>query len=65
MIQKEEKVVLDTQEKSKDITLTLSQELLKHYNCSGCHKWFTIGDSVKEPTYCPNCGNKVKEIKKW
>ena len=44
------------------VMLTVLEELLKHYNCNGCHKGFTISDSDIEPSKCPNCGKVVKDI---
>jgi len=44
------------------VCLRVYKEILKHYTCTGCYKWFTIGDATTEPTKCPNCGKVVKEI---
>jgi rRNA maturation endonuclease Nob1 len=46
----------------KFVELTVSEELLKHYNCKGCHTWFSVGDTHKEPSFCPFCGKRIKEI---
>ena len=47
---------------NKSIILKVSEEILRHYNCCGCHKWFSIADSLHNPTHCSNCGKRVKEI---
>lgn len=44
------------------VNLMMTVEILKHYSCNGCHKWFTIGDSSIVPSKCPNCGKVVKDI---
>jgi len=48
--------------KDNFVVLMVSEELLKHYLCKGCSKWFTIGDSTVDPTSCPNCNKHVRHI---
>lgn len=53
---------------NKSVVLILSEEVLRHYNCKGCHKWFTIGGDAVIPTHCPSCGKRVlriEEEKTW
>lgn len=46
-------------------TLNSSVEVLTHYNCKACGKWWTIGDHFvilehlkPKVMYCPHCGFK-------
>tara|TARA_Y100001963_G_C6633842_1_gene377596 strand:- start:60 stop:254 length:195 start_codon:yes stop_codon:yes gene_type:complete len=53
-----------------------SKEIIYHFNCGKCNKWWSIADyhllsldnlknlHYKEPITCPHCGHKekVKEI---
>ncbi|MCB0277468.1 MAG: hypothetical protein KDI06_21825 [Calditrichaeota bacterium] len=36
-----------------------SEELLTHFNCEKCRKWWSIGDAPRdrESWYCPWCGH--------
>lgn len=47
---------------SKSVSVKVSIETLRHYLCNGCHKLFSITDSLHNPTHCPNCGKRIKEI---
>lgn len=41
--------------------LKLSIELLYHYQCDRCHKWWSVADITPTPNtivYCPHCGSK-------
>tara|TARA_R110002020_G_scaffold249529_4_gene463463 strand:- start:3568 stop:3735 length:168 start_codon:yes stop_codon:yes gene_type:complete len=46
-----------------------SKEILYHFNCGKCEKWWTIADhhflSKDNLIICPHCGHKeeIKEIK--
>ena len=42
-----------------------SIELLHHFNCAYCKKWWSVGDAPenKEEWYCPWCG-KVNNYNK-
>ena len=46
-----------------------SKEILYHFNCGKCEKWWTIADhhflSKSNLIICPHCGykEKIKEIK--
>jgi DNA-directed RNA polymerase subunit RPC12/RpoP len=46
-----------------------SKEILYHFNCGKCNKWWTISDhhflSKEGLILCPHCGHKeeVKEVK--
>ena len=52
------------------MTHKFSKEILYHFNCGKCNKWWSIADyhlfSKKVPNLitCPHCGHKekVKEI---
>lgn len=37
-----------------------SIEILNHFNCSFCKKWWTIGDAPKSESkwFCPWCGKE-------
>lgn len=37
---------------------TSSLELLVHFNCGACGKWWSVGDAPPDKTlwYCPWCG---------
>ena len=39
-----------------------SCEILNHFSCSKCKKWWTIGDApkTKREWFCPWCGEKNK-----
>jgi DNA-directed RNA polymerase subunit RPC12/RpoP len=38
-----------------------SIEILHHFNCSSCMKWWSIGDYIKmDNIICPHCGHKDK-----
>jgi len=46
----------------------VSKEILHHFNCGKCNKWWSIADYhlfSKDEIICPYCGHKdkVKEIK--
>ncbi len=42
-----------------------SKEILTHFSCGHCKKWWSIGDVPKRNTwFCPWCG-KAQENKKW
>ena len=47
---------------NKLVVLTCYTEIIKHYICKGCSKWFSIADILTDPSHCPNCGKIVKEI---
>jgi hypothetical protein len=40
-----------------------STEILIHFNCGFCSKWWSIGDAPKTKLvwYCPWCGKENKE----
>jgi|TARA_R110002020_G_scaffold234620_1_gene446678 DNA-directed RNA polymerase subunit RPC12/RpoP len=49
-----------------------SKEILYHFNCGKCNKWWSIADYhlfsndiLKNKITCPSCGHKeeVKEVK--
>lgn len=44
----------------------ISIEILSHFQCSNCTKWWSIGDAPKdrEGWYCPWCGtnNPAKQF---
>lgn len=47
--------------------MIVSLELLYHYNCDTCKKWWTIADFVVKPghqIFCPHCGyfNTIDEV---
>jgi ssDNA-binding Zn-finger/Zn-ribbon topoisomerase 1 len=39
-----------------------STEILTHFNCPKCKKWWAIGDFPKDrkKVYCPWCGKELK-----
>jgi hypothetical protein len=38
---------------------TRSVELLQHFQCGVCQKWWSIGDAPNRPNwYCPWCGRE-------
>lgn len=39
-----------------------STELLVHFNCGACQKWWSVGDAPpdKENWFCPWCGTEQK-----
>jgi ASC-1-like (ASCH) protein len=42
-----------------------SKEILTHFSCGHCKKWWSIGDAPKRNVwFCPWCG-KRQEVKKW
>jgi DNA-directed RNA polymerase subunit RPC12/RpoP len=43
-----------------------SVEILTHYQCGKCIKWWSIGDAPKDKKewYCPWCGTKSDTKKK-
>ncbi len=42
-----------------------SKEILTHFSCGHCKKWWSIGDAPKRNAwFCPWCG-KAQETKKW
>lgn len=45
----------ETQDKKSH---TRSVEILHHFSCGACKKWWSIGDAVKEKKdwFCPWCG---------
>jgi len=41
------------------MNLKLSKEVLVHFQCSSCSKWWTIGDAPdRGHWFCPWCGVK-------
>ncbi len=45
----------------------VSDEKLRHFECFGCKKWWSIGDAPKKSSwFCPWCGVKqgFKKVKK-
>jgi predicted RNA-binding Zn-ribbon protein involved in translation (DUF1610 family) len=46
--------------KVKTTKLKISKEVLTHFQCGQCEKWWTIGDAPKSKKvwYCPWCGVK-------
>lgn len=42
----------------------VSKEVLYHYQCGSCNRWWSIGDVLLERAFCPNCGvlHEVGEI---
>jgi predicted RNA-binding Zn-ribbon protein involved in translation (DUF1610 family) len=42
--------------------LKRSTEVLSHFSCGACGKWWTVGDAPKKKKhwYCPWCGFEVK-----
>jgi rRNA maturation endonuclease Nob1 len=59
-IQEKNKVARFRSKADKFVEFGISEEILKHYNCKGCYKWFSIGDSFEEPKFCPFCGKRRK-----
>jgi len=46
------------------IKYKLSIEILHHFQCGKCKKWWSIGDAPpNKEWYCPWCGTKQKENK--
>lgn len=50
---------------SEEIKGRCCKEVLAHFNCDSCNKWWTIGDAPdnKAEWFCPWCGEKQKEKK--
>lgn len=50
------------------MTIGYSKEVLYHFNCGECKKWWTVGDwhtlRNGDMTYCPHCGTlqEVEEL---
>jgi len=37
--------------------IEFSEEVLTHFNCDACKKWWSVGDwTKKEKMFCPHCG---------
>lgn len=46
--------------------MKVSKEILFHFECLKCKKWWSIGDAPpkKKEWYCPWCGYKNSKITK-
>ena len=43
--------------------ITYSIEILYHFNCSECKKWWSIGDfDIRSAIACPFCGHAPGEF---
>lgn len=42
--------------------ISVSTEILSHFLCGKCERWWTIGDAPKDSSkcYCPWCGEEQK-----